>query len=91
MAWRDQIDDVLVYGKDQAEHNARLRLVLERISKANVTLNHEKCEFGKSWVKFLGHLVNQHRVSADPEKTTAISTSVSVRPETVSGHGQPAG
>ena len=68
-----QIDDVLVYGKDQAEHDARLRLVLERISKANITLNREKCEFGKSWVKFLGHLVNQHGVSTDPEKTTAIS------------------
>jgi len=67
------MDDVLVYGKDQAEHDARLKLVLERITKANVTLNRAKCEFRKSSVKFLGHLVDSQGVSADPEKIAAIS------------------
>jgi hypothetical protein len=41
------VDDVLIYGKDQAEHDTRLREVLDRFRRANVTLN-EKCEFSKS-------------------------------------------
>ena len=42
------IDDVLIYGKDREEHNSRLTAVLIRIQTAGVTLNREKCEFGKS-------------------------------------------
>lgn len=41
------IDDVLVHGRTQEEHDCRLAAVLERIRKAGVTLNGEKCEFLK--------------------------------------------
>ena len=53
-----QVDDVLVFGKDQAEHDARVTAALERIEKAGFTLNKEKCEFRKRQVKFLGHLID---------------------------------
>ena len=43
------IDDVLVYGKNREEHNARLEEVLERLKEARVTLNPEKCVFCKSY------------------------------------------
>ena len=33
------MDDVLIHGKLQAEHDERLNLVLTRLNKANVTLN----------------------------------------------------
>ena len=39
---------------------------------AGVTLNPEICEFGKSAIKFLGHLVDASEIRADPEKTAAI-------------------
>ena len=39
------MDDVLIFGKDQAEHDERLEKVLKRIETAGVTLNHNKCEF----------------------------------------------
>ena len=61
-----QMDDVLVYGKDKDEHDVR---VLLRIQEAGVTLNKEKCEFGKLELLFLGH---RHGVQADPAKTSAI-------------------
>ena len=67
------MDDVLIFGKDEAEHDARLRKVLERLQAAGVTLNKQKCVFRKSSVKFLGHLVGKDGVRADPEKTKAIS------------------
>ena len=66
------IDDVLVIGKDEAEHDTRLMQVLERLESVGVTLNREKCAFRQSSVKFLGHLIGQDGVRADPEKTSAI-------------------
>ena len=43
-----------------------------RIQSAKVTLNKEKCEFGKTSIRFLGHIINGEGVSADPRKTAAI-------------------
>ena len=66
------IDDVLVYGSNVEEHRTRLQSVLQRIQAAGVTLNKEKCEFGKTSIKFLGHLINSDGITADPQKTAAI-------------------
>ena len=66
------IDDVLVYGRSQEEHDRRLRAVLERIRQAGVTLNQEKCEFSTNNVKFLGQMVNNTGIRPDPEKVKAI-------------------
>ena len=65
------VDDVLVHGKTQAEHDARLRTVLKRLQTAGVTLNN-KCEFSKNSVKFLGHIIDGTGLHPDPEKTDAI-------------------
>ena len=69
------MDDVLIWGKDEKEHHERLIHVaaLERIEKAGATLNPEKCEFAKTEIKFLGHLITQNGIQADPEKTTVIA------------------
>ena len=66
------MDDVLVYGTNQMEHDARLRAVMKRLETAGVTLNSDKCEFGRDRVKFLGHLIDREGIRADPEKTSAI-------------------
>ena len=47
------IDDVLIFGKSQAEHDDQLNEVLKRIESAGVALNLNKCEFSKSEVNFL--------------------------------------
>ena len=53
------IDDVLVHGKNQIEHDQKLRAVLDRLRTANVTLNKAKCEFSKDSVKFLNQIIDQ--------------------------------
>ena len=62
------MDDVLVFGQDQEEHDKRFEAVLYRIQ----SLNPSKCEFSKNQIKFLGHIVNQNGVQADPAKTLAV-------------------
>ena len=66
------VDDVLITGATQAEHDQRLTDALERIQKAGVTLNKEKCEFSKDKVTYLGQVISAAGVQPDPEKVKAI-------------------
>lgn len=63
------IDDVIVFGSNQEEHDARLGATLRHIT---ITLNMEKCAFCKTSLKFLGHIIDQDGIRADPDKTAAI-------------------
>lgn len=60
------MDDLLVYGKDQKQHDERLQAVLDKIARAGMTLNKEKCKFSASSVEFLGHLIDQQGIHAGP-------------------------
>ncbi|XDV25073.1 hypothetical protein PO909_029054 [Leuciscus waleckii] len=68
-----QMDDVLVYGDTQAQHDTRLLAVLGRLQEAGVTLRGEKCEFSKSHIKFLGQIIDAAGVRADPNKVRAVT------------------
>jgi hypothetical protein len=39
------LDDIVVYAKPLAEHDAQIRHVFDRIRKRNLKLKSEKCEF----------------------------------------------
>ena len=67
------MDDVLVFGRDRAEHDERLMAALRRIEAAGVTLNPQKCEFARTSLKFLGHIIDAQGIQADPDKTSAIT------------------
>ena len=66
------MDDILVHGKTQKEHNERLEAVLTRLIRARITLNPEKCEFSRKQLKFSGHSLSAQGIGPDPE-TTALS------------------
>jgi len=56
------MDDVLIFGKDQGEHDTHLETVLKCLVSAGVTLNPNKCEFSKPEIKFLGHIINHNGI-----------------------------
>uniref|UniRef100_A0A3B3DHQ9 ribonuclease H n=1 Tax=Oryzias melastigma TaxID=30732 RepID=A0A3B3DHQ9_ORYME len=66
------MDDILMWGKTQEEHDVRLHALLEKAQKAGITLNIDKCEFTCHTVKFLGHVITAAGVQPDPEKTSAV-------------------
>lgn len=49
------IDDILVFGSSEEEHNLRLKHVLDVLKQNDVLLNHEKCIFNAKKIHFLGH------------------------------------
>ena len=59
------VDDILVHGKTQKEHDKRLEAVLRR-------LNPDMCEFSRQQLKLVGHGLSAQGIGPDPEKTAAI-------------------
>lgn len=66
------MDDILVHGATEAEHDSRLDKVMQRIEAAGLKLNREKCLFKQKELRFLGHLIDQSGVRPDPDKVEAI-------------------
>ena len=76
------IDDMLVYAQTREEHDTRLMDVMKRLSEAEVTLNYDKCVFGVTEIKFLGHIINESGIRIDPGRIEAIKKMD--RPENIS-------
>ena len=66
-------DDILVYGRDQEEHNKTLMRVLQCMEDCGLTLKKEKCEFNKAEIKFFGCIFSKEGMRTDPEKVRAIA------------------
>ena len=67
------IDDILIASLNEEEHERHLRVVFERLQQYSMRINLEKCQFGKSEIEFLGHVVNGQGVKPTPEKVKAIT------------------
>ena len=66
------IDDVLIYGRTQSEHDERLERVLNRIRDAGIKLNRDKCEFSKDRIEYFGHVICKDGVLPSPQRVTAL-------------------
>nr|GEX40393.1 putative reverse transcriptase domain-containing protein [Tanacetum cinerariifolium] len=68
------IDDILVYSKDEEEHEKHLKIILELLKKERLYTKFSKCEFWLDLLHFLGHVVNRSGVHVDPAKIEAIKS-----------------
>ncbi len=67
------MDDVIIFGKDRAEHDANLREVFQRLQAKNLRLQKKKCVFGVAEVKFLGLFISADGLRPDPESLRPIA------------------
>ena len=65
-------DDIIIFAQNQEEHNKILRMLLTRLRDKNLTLNKDKCEFNKSELKFMGHVLSDHGLKIDKGKVKAV-------------------
>ena len=56
------VDDILVYGRSQDEHDKNLKKVLDRARQLNLKLNPQKCKFNVNKVPFVGHILTSEGV-----------------------------
>nr|GFB84009.1 putative reverse transcriptase domain-containing protein [Tanacetum cinerariifolium] len=52
------IDDILIYSKDEKEHEEHLKAILELLKKEELYAKFSKCEFWIPKVQFLGHVID---------------------------------
>ena len=67
------VDDILVHGRNQKEHDERLIKVLERARKLNLKLNSEKSQISKTEVEYVGHKITPEGLKLTDEQIRAIS------------------
>ena len=67
-----QMDDILIFGATQNQHDERIREGLRRLQKEKVTLNANKCQFSLQEVKLFGQIINESGISPDQDKVKAI-------------------
>ena len=68
------LDDIIVLGRTFTEHLANFQLVLGRLHQAGLKSQPKKCEFLQHKVHYLGHIVSDKGVAADPTKTEKVAT-----------------
>ena len=66
------VDDLLVWGKDDKEHDARLKQVLRRAREVNLKFNAKKCRIKQEEVPYVGHVLSEDGLKPDPEKIRAV-------------------
>ena len=62
------VDDILVKSKEEDHHLNDLKETFETLCLCGMKLNPSKCVFGVSSGKFLGFMISQQGVEANPDK-----------------------
>ena len=63
---------MLVKSKEEKDHLDDLKEMFDTLKQYSMKLNPAKCTFGVSSRKFLGFMVSQRGIEANPEKVRAI-------------------
>jgi hypothetical protein len=66
------IDDILIFSKNEEEHDEHLRLVLQKLRENQLYAKLNKCEFWLKEVSFLSHIISEGEISIDPSKVKDV-------------------
>ena len=66
------VDDMLVKSRREDNHLDDLKEIVDTLHSYNMKLNPDKCAFGVMAGKFLGFMVSQRGIEANPDKIHAI-------------------
>ena len=67
------LDDILVFSKNEKDHENHVRLVLEKLRTTRLYAKLEKCIFHQPQVKFLGYSISGKSLSVDPKKIQIVT------------------
>ena len=66
------LDDILVYSRNEEDHQLHLEQVLQRLRDHKLYANFDKCIFDKKSIEYLGHIIGPDGIRPDPSKVKAI-------------------
>ena len=67
------LDDILIFTHSLEEHHRVTRTVLDRMREHHLYLRHEKCEFEKTCIEYLGVIILYNKVEMDPVKIASVA------------------
>jgi hypothetical protein len=62
------IDDILIYSKNEEEHEKYLQIILQRLHDHQLYAKFSKCAFWLKDVPFVWHVISVEGISVDPSK-----------------------
>ena len=65
-------NDIISHATNQDEHLQQLRKVFDKIRETGLKLNFKKCEFGKSSINYMGHILTSEGLLPQSEKVNSI-------------------
>ena len=68
------LDDILIFSKNAAEHEEHLKEVLKILEQNKFYAKLSKCDFNRSELLYLGHIVGAYGIRVDPAKIAAVSS-----------------
>ena len=68
------LDDIIIYSSTFEEHLERLEAVFEILEQHNLKLKASRCEFFKTKVSYLGHVVSKAGVETESEKIESLKS-----------------
>ena len=66
------LDDILIFSRNQDEHDKHVRLVLDQLHDAHLCANPAKCEWDKSEVEYLGYVIGADGIKMNLKKLDTI-------------------
>jgi hypothetical protein len=66
------LDDILIFSDMWDEHVRHVKKVLDTLQRDNLYVKLSKCEFGKTSLVYLGHIVGGGQLKIDPSKIDVI-------------------
>ena len=66
------LDDIIIFSKSEEEHLEHLRIIFQRLKEAGLKLKRSKCDFMKTQIQYLGHLISSSGIQPLPEKLESI-------------------
>jgi hypothetical protein len=66
------IDDILVYSKNEEQHEQHLHIILQRHRDHQLYAKFNKCAFWLKEVPFLGHVISVEGIAVDPSKVQEV-------------------
>ena len=66
------LDDILIYSKNEKQHEDHLRIVLSCLRKHQLYGKLSKCSFFQEKIHYLGHIISGEGILVDPEKVKEI-------------------
>ena len=66
------LDNIVIFSKIEEDHLRHLEEVFHQLRQAGLKMKCSKCDFFKSEIHYLGHLISAHGISPLPDKLDTI-------------------